>query len=50
MFRGDRVIFGPFHKTVALILKDTMDEAGGALLKIVAVEAEVAVVDSWAEK
>jgi len=35
---------------VALILKDTMEEAGGALLKTIPVEAEVVTVDSWAEK
>jgi len=35
---------------VVLILKDTMEEAGGALLKIVPVEAEVVIADSWAEK
>jgi hypothetical protein len=35
---------------VALILKDTMEEAGRALLKIIPVEAEVVIVDSWAEK
>ena len=35
---------------VALILKDTMEEAGRALLKITPVEAEVVIVDSWAEK
>jgi DNA polymerase I-like protein with 3'-5' exonuclease and polymerase domains len=37
-------------ETVALILKDTMEEAGGALLKIAPVEAEVVLADSWAEK
>jgi hypothetical protein len=35
---------------VALILKRTMKEAGRSLLKIVPVEAEVVVADSWAEK
>jgi hypothetical protein len=35
---------------VALILKDTMEEAGRALLKIVRVEVEAVVADSWAEK
>lgn len=35
---------------VALIMKDPMDEAGGALLKIVPIEAEVVIADSWAEK
>jgi DNA polymerase I-like protein with 3'-5' exonuclease and polymerase domains len=35
---------------VALILKETMEEAGRTLLKIVPVEAEVMVVGSWAEK
>jgi len=35
---------------VALILKDTMEEAGRALLKVVPVEAEVVIADSWAEK
>ena len=37
-------------ETVALILKDTMEEAGGAMLKIVPVKAEVVIADSWAEK
>jgi hypothetical protein len=35
---------------VALTLKDTMEEAGGTLLKIVPVKAEVVIVDRWAEK
>jgi len=35
---------------LALVLKDTMKEAGRFLLKIVRVEAEVVVVGSWAEK
>jgi DNA polymerase I-like protein with 3'-5' exonuclease and polymerase domains len=35
---------------VALILKDTMEEAGRALLKVVPVEAEVVIAYSWAEK
>ena len=35
---------------VALILKETMENAGRALLKSVPVEAEVVIVDSWAEK
>ena len=35
---------------VALILKETMEEAGGTLLKIAPVEAEVVVANSWAEK
>jgi DNA polymerase I-like protein with 3'-5' exonuclease and polymerase domains len=35
---------------VALILKQTMEEAGKALLKTVPVEAEMVIVDSWAEK
>jgi hypothetical protein len=35
---------------VALTLKETMEGAGGALLKIVPVEAEKVVADSWAEK
>jgi hypothetical protein len=33
-----------------LPLKETMEGAGRALLKIVPLEAEVAVVGSWAEK
>jgi DNA polymerase I-like protein with 3'-5' exonuclease and polymerase domains len=41
---------GEIAKPVALILKDTMEEAGRALLKIVPVEAHVVVVDSRAEK
>ena len=40
----------PGSDKVALILKDTMEEAGGALLKVVPVEAEVVVADSLAEK
>lgn len=35
---------------VALTLKETMEEAGRSFLKIVPVQAEVAIVDSWTEK
>ena len=35
---------------VPLILKQTMEDAGRALLKIVPVEAEVVVADTWAGK
>jgi len=35
---------------VTFILKETMEEAGRMLLKIVPVEADVVVVGSWAEK
>jgi DNA polymerase I-like protein with 3'-5' exonuclease and polymerase domains len=35
---------------VALILKETMEEAGRFLLKTVPVEAQVVIVDSWAEE
>jgi DNA polymerase I-like protein with 3'-5' exonuclease and polymerase domains len=35
---------------VALILKETMEEAGRSFLRSVPVEAEVVIVDSWAEK
>jgi hypothetical protein len=35
---------------VGLILKDTMEKAGRALLKIVPVETEVVIGDSWAER
>ena len=35
---------------VALILKETMEEAGRTLLKIILVEAEVVIVGSSAEK
>lgn len=35
---------------VGLILQETMEEAGNAMLKIVPVEAEVVVAGSWAEK
>jgi DNA polymerase I-like protein with 3'-5' exonuclease and polymerase domains len=35
---------------VALALEKTMEEAGRTLLKIVPVEAEVVIADSWAEK
>jgi DNA polymerase I-like protein with 3'-5' exonuclease and polymerase domains len=35
---------------VGLILKDTIEEAGRTWLEIVPVEAEVVIVDSWAEK
>jgi DNA polymerase I-like protein with 3'-5' exonuclease and polymerase domains len=35
---------------VALILKETMEQAGRASLKTVPVEAQVVIVDSWTEK
>ena len=35
---------------VAEILERTMEEAGKTFLKILQVEAEVVVVDTWAEK
>jgi hypothetical protein len=35
---------------VAPILKRKMEEAGRSFLKVIPVEAEVAVVVSWAEK
>jgi hypothetical protein len=35
---------------VVLILNDTTEEAGRALLEVVPVEAEVVIVGSWAEK
>jgi DNA polymerase I-like protein with 3'-5' exonuclease and polymerase domains len=35
---------------VALILKEIMEEAGRSFLKVVPVEAEVVIADSWAEK
>jgi len=35
---------------VALILKETMEEAGTSFLKVVPIEAEVVIVGSWAEK
>jgi DNA polymerase I-like protein with 3'-5' exonuclease and polymerase domains len=35
---------------VGLILQETMEEAGNAMLKIVPLEAEVVVAGSWAEK
>jgi DNA polymerase I-like protein with 3'-5' exonuclease and polymerase domains len=35
---------------VARILKRIMKEAGGSFLKIVPVEAEVVIVDSWADE
>jgi DNA polymerase I-like protein with 3'-5' exonuclease and polymerase domains len=34
----------------ALIVKETMEEAGWSFLKVVLVEARVVIVDSWAEK
>jgi DNA polymerase I-like protein with 3'-5' exonuclease and polymerase domains len=37
-------------KPVAHLLKETMEEAGGALLKIVSVEAKVVILESWVEK
>ena len=37
-------------KPVADILEETMKEAGGALLKIVPVEAQVVMANSWAGK
>jgi DNA polymerase I-like protein with 3'-5' exonuclease and polymerase domains len=49
----DEIIFeskAEITETVALILKDTMEEAGRALLKIAPVEAGVVIADSWAEK
>ena len=42
--------FCNFYKTVGLILKDAMEEAGRALLKTVPVEAEVVIADSWERK
>jgi hypothetical protein len=35
---------------VALVLKDTTEEVGGALLKIAPVEVEVVIAESWAKK
>jgi len=35
---------------LALILKDTMEETGRSFLKTISLEAEVWVVDTWAEK
>jgi DNA polymerase I-like protein with 3'-5' exonuclease and polymerase domains len=35
---------------IALILKETMEEARRAFLKIVPIEAEVIISSSWAEK
>jgi len=35
---------------VALILKDTMEEAGSVFPKIIPVEAEVVIGNSWVEK
>ena len=35
---------------VALILKETMEEAGRSFLKIASVEDDVVIVGSWAEK
>jgi hypothetical protein len=35
---------------VALVLNESIEEAGGVLLKIVPVEAQVIIVGSWAEK
>jgi DNA polymerase I-like protein with 3'-5' exonuclease and polymerase domains len=40
----------PVANEVALILKERMEEAGRSFLKVVPVEAEVAIADSWAEK
>jgi DNA polymerase I-like protein with 3'-5' exonuclease and polymerase domains len=37
-------------ETVAFILKETMEASGRSFLKVVTVEAEVVIVDSWAEK
>lgn len=42
--------FCNFYKTVALILKETMEEAGRSFLKVVPAKTEVVIVDSWAEK
>jgi hypothetical protein len=35
---------------VAFTVKETMEEAGGALLKVVLEKAEVVILGSWAEK
>ena len=35
---------------VTYILKETMEEAGNAMLKIVPAETEVVIVSGWAEK
>ena len=35
---------------VAIILKETMEEVGRTLLKIVPIKADVGVVASWAER
>ena len=51
-FQDEILLEAPIEATdeVALILKDTMEEAGRTLLKIVPVEAEVVIANSWAEK
>jgi DNA polymerase I-like protein with 3'-5' exonuclease and polymerase domains len=49
----DEILLGvPIEPTdqVVLTLKDTMDEAGRALLKSIPVETQVVVVGSWSEK
>lgn len=49
----DEILLGaPIEATdeVTHIAKETMEEAGRVLLKIVPVDAEVVVADSWAEK
>jgi DNA polymerase I-like protein with 3'-5' exonuclease and polymerase domains len=50
--RGEILPEAPIEATdeVALTLNRKMEEAGGALLKIVPVEAEVVIADSWAKK
>ena len=50
--RGEILPEAPIEATdeVALTLNRKMEEAGGALLNIVPVEAEVVVVGRWAEK
>ena len=52
-FAGKKAVLkSPIEATdeVALILKETMEVLGMFFRRIVPVEAEVVVVDSWAEK
>jgi hypothetical protein len=43
-------LFWNFYKSGGLILKETMEDAGKALLRIVPVEAEGVIANSWVKK
>ena len=52
LFHDEILMEAPIEESdeVALIVKETMKEAGLTFLKTVPVEAEVVIVGSWAEK